>query len=84
MFSRSIRFPPSNFYPRPCGRGDQRAHERRQARFISTHAPVGGRRDIVAATQQIKVISTHAPAGEATRQCKQNKIDLILFLLTSL
>ncbi len=59
----------SNFYSRPCGRGDASvASTAAQPFSISTHAPAGGA-TIVFLDGHLagRDISTHAPAGGATR-----------------
>ena len=60
----------SNFYSRPCGRGDASvASTAAQPFSISTHAPAGGA-TIVFLDGHLagRDISTHAPAGGATFQ----------------
>ena len=60
----------SNFYSRPCGRGDAGMRLReRSGRQISTHAPAGGATNTFGASKRSSSsISTHAPAGGATSQ----------------
>ena len=76
----------SNFYSRPCGRGDRGEggfDVVRQA--ISTHAPAGGATRISAPrNRQSAGISTHAPAGGATLRTGEGEMRQKLFLLTPL
>ena len=56
----------SNFYSRPCGRGDPRPIFLFPRLCISTHAPAGGATGVWRSAKRIWQISTHAPAGGAT------------------
>ena len=58
----------TDFYSRPCGRGDERRPAFSAVRpYISTHAPAGGATTSTAGTIREDIyISTHAPAGGAT------------------
>ena len=65
---RFYRAPNSNFYSRPCGRGDFLFSVGYTKLSISTHAPAGGATTPDGAGGYITTwISTHAPAGGATR-----------------
>ena len=58
----------TNFYSRPCGRGDQiRVFMIVDRGQISTHAPAGGATKVGDIAITARTISTHAPAGGATR-----------------
>ena len=77
--SRMLSLPSaSNFYSRPCGRGDCHHRRRQNDRPISTHAPAGG---ATVTEQKIPVsfrhISTHAPAGGATPAAEQEVLAVI-------
>ena len=58
----------TNFYSRPCGRGDRMRELYARQKLISTHAPAGGATFITSTAGTIREISTHAPAGGATRR----------------
>ena len=59
----------TDFYSRPCGRGDPVGFLRAfYVNRISTHAPAGGATFGAVCLRLIFVISTHAPAGGATPQ----------------
>ena len=76
----------SNFYSRPCGRGDASvASTAAQPFSISTHAPAGGA-TIVFLDGHLagRDISTHAPAGGATDVERRVMAAPELFLLTPL
>ena len=76
----------SNFYSRPCGRGDASvASTAAQPFSISTHAPAGGA-TIVFLDGHLagRDISTHAPAGGATVAMTSIFATSVLFLLTPL
>ena len=80
---QNLRKFPSDFYSRPCGRGDPAASRRPDNVLISTHAPAGGATYRGFGIDATLIISTHAPAGGATTQAvtvtKTN-----VFLLTPL
>ena len=58
----------TNFYSRPCGRGDTALSGGTDVCFcISTHAPAGGATRDKVAERMTNAISTHAPAGGATQ-----------------
>ena len=76
----------SNFYSRPCGRGDASvASTAAQPFSISTHAPAGGA-TIVFLDGHLagRDISTHAPAGGATAAPRKDMSEEYVFLLTPL
>ena len=74
----------SNFYSRPCGRGDQTpTFVAANELSISTHAPAGGATEIQRGGDIANLISTHAPAGGATDAFAQNE-NAVQFLLTPL
>ena len=76
----------SNFYSRPCGRGDASvASTAAQPFSISTHAPAGGA-TIVFLDGHLagRDISTHAPAGGATTPIDAGISRVFRFLLTPL
>ena len=57
----------SDFYSRPCGRGDEVARATASmAYIISTHAPAGGATYHRTRARFEEIMSTHAPAGGAT------------------
>ena len=57
----------SNFYSRPCGRGDDICLDGKASQeTISTHAPAGGATLLSFVIVKFLFISTHAPAGGAT------------------
>ena len=75
----------SNFYSRPCGRGDlDHVRQLVRAEVISTHAPAGGATWILLSHLQHSLISTHAPAGGATTYLLSENTKFFLFLLTPL
>ena len=55
----------SNFYSRPCGRGDECELKELLKNKISTHAPAGGATAGARRRRYPGPISTHAPAGGA-------------------
>ena len=67
----------SNFYSRPCGRGDHgRCRKSVAKRLISTHAPAGGATGCHGHSSSLTGrISTHAPAGGATRRPRRRVAD---------
>ena len=76
----------TDFYSRPCGRGDGPCSGRQSPGvFISTHAPAGGAtRAAIEAAAADNIISTHAPAGGATNTADADGDDYTQFLLTPL
>ena len=77
--------PCTDFYSRPCGRGDpwRRAERRKRAYFYSR--PCGrGDEAHTDTVDGLKTISTHAPAGGATCSSQISKPTSPVFLLTPL
>ena len=75
----------TDFYSRPCGRGDNdRALLYEMPKIISTHAPAGGATSTTFRPLLSARISTHAPAGGATWAVVAVPVVTSAFLLTSL
>ena len=84
--SRMLSLPSaSNFYSRPCGRGDQLFWRLQIVlhRFLLTPLREG-RQDEIAGLRCGFIISTHAPAGGATGTAKVRRQPWQKFLLTPL
>ena len=82
---RTDRRGKTDFYSRPCGRGDVCAENGSYFdTWISTHAPAGGATGVRTLEVQVFEISTHAPAGGATLIAAIPDYIEVTFLLTPL